>query len=158
MSIRDYLSKEQIDKILEVIRSQCEQAARNDVNKRYRIEDSLYERLKKGRKAHDVTGDIYVALFYPENMIDGLEIVDVNNGYYTQPELQNDDVLIHIYHRTNKLDSELVKNRVAGQKPFFCIRYDCDKLYRLKSIDAIHVATHTKEVLYEFPTIIRAVG
>ena len=73
MSIRDYLSDEQINKIHSVIRTQCEIAARNDAAERNRVEAALYDRLKKGRKAHDVTGDIYVAMFYPENAIDGLD-------------------------------------------------------------------------------------
>ncbi len=74
MSIHDYLSEEQINKINTVIRIQCEQAAHNDAVERNRIPTDLYDKLKKGRKAHDVTGDIYVALFYQENAIEGLNM------------------------------------------------------------------------------------
>ena len=78
MSIHDYLSEEQINKINTVIRIQCEQAAHNDAVERNRISADLYNKLKKGRKAHDLTGDIYVALFYQENTIEGLKLVPQN--------------------------------------------------------------------------------
>lgn len=158
MSIRDYLSDDQIDKIHSVIRTQCDRMARNEAVERNRIGADLYNKLTKARGAHKETGDIYVALFYPENAIDGLEIVTVANGIYTQPELKNEDVVIHIYHKTNPLNSKLVKDRAVGQKPFFCIRYDVDSTYRLKSIEAVHVATKEKEVLYEAPRLFKAVG
>ncbi len=58
MRIFDYLSEDQIDKIKSVIRIQCEQAARNDAVERNRISADLYDRLKKGRKAHDVNADL----------------------------------------------------------------------------------------------------
>ena len=158
MSIRDYLTTEQIDKIQSVIRTQCAQAARNDAVERNRIAPDLYDRLKKGRKAHDVTGDIYVALFYAENAIAGLETVEVANGIYTQPELVNDDVVIHIYHQTNRLNSKLVEKRKTEDKQFFSIRYDVDRAYRLKSIEAVHPATGEVENLYTAPSLFRAVG
>ena len=88
-----------------------------------------------------MTVDIYVALFYSENTIEGLTTKLANNGIYAQPELVNENVLIHIYHQTNKLNSKLVKDRMAGQKEFFCIRFDLDKMYRLKSIEAVHAAS-----------------
>ena len=97
-------------------------------------------------------------MFYDENEIDGLETVDVANGIYTQPELRNDDVVIHIYHKTNPLNSKLVKDRAEEQKPFFCIIYSHDKNFRLKSIEAVHVATKEKEVLFEAPRLVRAAG
>ena len=128
MSIHDYLSEEQINKINTVIRIQCEQAAHNDAVERNRISADLYNKLKKGRKAHDLTGDIYVALFYQENTIEGLKLELTSNGIYTQPELVGENVLIHIYYQTNKLNSKLVQNRIASDKPFFCIRYDVDKI------------------------------
>lgn len=155
MSIYDYLSEEQINKIISVIRTQCEQAASNDALKRNRVSSNLYEKLKKGRKAHDITGDIYVALFDPENTIDGFTIELVNNGIYTQPELVYKTVLIHIYHQTNRLNSNLVKDRIAGKKEFFCIRYDVDKRYRLKSIEAVHVASGDVENLYTTPKLVQ---
>ncbi len=83
MRIFDYLSEDQIDKIKSVIRIQCEQAARNDAVERNRISADLYDRLKKGRKAHDVTGDIYVAMFYQENAIEGLNIELTSKQIYT---------------------------------------------------------------------------
>ncbi len=158
MSVRDYLTAGQIDKIQSVIREQCVRAARNDDVERNRIGSDLYYRLKKGRKAHDVTGDIYVALFYPENTIDGLHTGEVSNGIYTQPELENDLVVIHIYHQTNRLNSRLVKERKNGNKQFFCIRYDHDKAYHLKSIESVHPATGEVEKLYTAPKLLKVVG
>ena len=158
MSIFDYLNEEQIEKIKSVIKIQCEQAARNDAVQRNRIPTDIYEKLKRGRKAHNVTGDIYVALFYPENTIEGLSKELVNNGSYIQPELGNENVLIHIYHQTNKLDSKLVKDRIVGHKEFFCIRYDVDKAYRLKSIEAVHVANGEIENLYKATKSVHMAG
>ncbi len=158
MSVHDYLSKEQINKINSVIRTQCVKAAHNDAAERNRIPSDLYDKLKKGRKAHDVTADIYVAMFYPENTVVGFTTVPVNNGIYTQPELVNENVLIHIYHQTNRLNSKLVKDRIAGQKEFFCIRYDVDKMYRLKSIEAVHAASGEVENLYATPKLVHISG
>jgi len=158
VSIHDYLSEEQIDKIKSVIRIQCEQAARNDAVERNRIPADLYDKLKKGRKTHDVTGDIYVSMFYPENTIDGLTTELISNGIYIQPELVNEDVLIHIYHQTNKLKSKLVQDRIKGHKPFFCIRYDVDKTYRLKSIEVVHAASGQVEYLYTAPKVVQMAG
>lgn len=158
VSIYDYLSEKQIDKIKSVIRIQCEQAAFTDASERNRLPSDLFYKLKKGRRTHDVTGDIYVALFYPENTIEGLRITLTNNGIYTQPELVNENVLIHIYHKTNKLNSKLVKDRIAGQKVFFCIRYDVDKTYRLKSIEAVHAANGEIENLYTAPKVAQMAG
>ena len=158
MSIRDYLSDELIEKIKSLIKTQCENAARNDAVERNRIPAELYDKLKKGRKAHDVTGDIYVLLFYPENTIERLSIELSSNGIYTQPELVNDDVLLHIYHKTNKLNSKLVQDRTTEHRPFFCIRYDIDKTYRLKSIEAVHVASGEIEILYTVPRVVRVAG
>lgn len=158
MSIYDYLNEDQIDKIRSVIRIQCEQAACSDAVERNRIPADLYDKLKKGRKAHDVTGNIYVALFYPENTIEGLNTELAKNGIYTQPELVNENVIIHIYHQTNKLNSKLVKERMTGMKAFFCIRYDVDKTYRLKSIEAVHVTNGEIENLYTAPKAVQMVG
>ncbi len=149
MSIYDFLNEEQISKIISVIKAQCEQAARNDTVERNRIPADLYDKLKKGRKAHDMTGEIYVALFYPENTIEGLATEAVSNGIYTQPELANKDVLVHIYHQSNKLNSKLIQDRITGQKTFFCIRYDVDKMYHLRSIDVVHPASCQVEYLWQ---------
>ena len=151
MSIYDYLSEEQIDKIKSVISIQCDQAACNAAVVKNRIPSDLYEKLKKGRKAHNVTGDIYVALFYPENNIIGLTTELVDNGIYVQPELVNENVLIHIYHQTNRLNSKLVKDRITGRKAFFCIRYDVDKTYRLKSIEAVQPSNGKIDNIYTAP-------
>ena len=155
MRLRDYLSEEQIDKIKTVIKNQCEHAAHNDAVERNRISADLYDKLKKGRKAHDVTGDIYVALLYQENAIEGLNIKLTSNGIYTQPELVGENVLIHIYHQTNKLNSKLVKDRIASDKPFFCIRYDVDETYRLKSIEVVHAASGEIENLYTATRVVQ---
>ena len=149
MSIYDFLSEEQISKITSVIKAQCEQAARNDAVERNRIPADLYDKLKKGRKAHNLTGEIYVALFYPENTIEGLAVEAVSSGIYTQPELSNEDALVHIYHQSNKLKSKLIQDRIAGQKTFFCIRYDVDKMYHLRSIDVVHPASCQVEYLWQ---------
>jgi len=158
LRICDYLSEEQLSKIKSVIRIQCEQAARNDAVERNRISADLYDELKKGRKAHDLTSDIYVALFYQENIIEGLNLELTTNGIYTQPELVGENILIHIYHQTNKLNSKLVQNRIASDKPFFCIRYDVDKTYRLKSIEAVHAASGEIENLYTATRIVQIAG
>jgi len=158
VSIHDYLSEEQINKINTVIRIQCEQAAHNDAVERNRISADLYNKLKKGRKAHYLTGDIYVALFYQENTIEGLKLELTSNGIYTQPELVGENVLIHIYHQTNKLNSKLVQNRIASDKPFFCIRYDVDKTYRLKSIEAVDAASGEIENLYTATRVVQMAG
>ena len=105
-----------------------------------------------------MTGDIYVALFYQESAIEGLNIELTSNGIYTQPELVGENVLIHIYHQTNKLNSMLVQDRIASNKPFFCIRYDVDKTYRLKSIEAVDAASGEIEILYTATRVVQMAG
>lgn len=158
VKISDYLSEVQIDKIKTVIMIQCEHVARNDAVERNRIGADLYDKLKKGRKAHDLTGDIYIALFYQENAIEGLNLEVNSNGIYSQPELVGENVRIHIYHQTNRLNSELVKKRIDSDKTFFCIRFDVDKTHRLKSIEAVHPASGEKESLYKAQKVVKLAG
>ena len=100
----------------------------------------------------------YVALFYQENAIEGLNIELTSNGIYTQPELVGENVLIHIYHQTNRLNSKLVQDRIASNKPFFCIRYDVDKTYRLKPIEAVDAASGEIEILYTATRVVQMAG
>ncbi len=158
MALHDYLSDEQIKKIVNIISITCERAAQKDSTDRMGIDAELFARLKKGRKAHDVTGDINVALFKTQNVIEGLNLSVAENGIYAQPELENERVLIHIYHRTNRLDSKLVKDRANGVKAFFCIRYNHDKEYHLLSVESVYVPTNEVEKLYSAPRLIRLVG
>ncbi len=155
MRITDYLNTVQLDKIQSVIRNQCENAARNVAEESRGIPDEVYKRLKKGRRSHDITSDIYIALYRPENAIEGLSVELIDNGNYTQPELVNDHVLIHIYHHSNNLNSRLVQNRNTEDKPFFCIKYEIDNRYRLKSIKSVNVASSEIETLYEAPRVVQ---
>lgn len=134
MSIYSHLSHQQIDKIISIIRAQCDEAARRDRNEMLRVGGELYKKLKTGRKAHDITGDIYIGFFYPENRIEGLTLSAVKNGIYHQPELRKADTIIHIYHKTNPLDSNLIKKLKKERSHFFCILYAVDKNSRLLSI------------------------
>lgn len=158
MSIYDYLNEDQIDKIISVISRSCYEAEKKEVNEKNRISEDIYKRLKKGRKAHDLTGDIYVSFFYNENAIDGLKTEIVDNVSYAQPELSNDRVVVHIYHKSNRLESKLIKDTAKSSKHLFCIRYDHDKSYRLKSIEAVDIIEKTKEILYERPKLRKAIG
>ncbi len=155
MSIYDYYSDKQIIKIVNIIKEQCEEASRKENREAIRISRDLYNRIKKGRKAHDITADIYVGFFYPENVIDGIMTQDVANGFYTQPELVTKDSIIHIYHQSNPLTSKLIKERLTSGKAFFCLRYNVDQLYSLKSIEAIYMneANSEPEFLYIKPQI-----
>ena len=102
MSIKDQISQEQIERIVDIIRRQCDDAARHDNQNRIRIGEDLYKLLKKGRKAHDITGDVYAGFFYPENHIEGLDIRVIENGNYNQQELRTEAAVIHIYHESNQ--------------------------------------------------------
>lgn len=161
MSIYNYLTHEQVDKIKTIIRSQCDEAARKETREAIRISQAVYDRLKKGRKAHDITADVYVGFFYPENRIEGLDLSIVENGIYSQPELTTDRAIVHIYHQSNSLNSKLVKDRAAKPgKSFFCIRFAVDKSFHLKTIEAVHVSGADQEVeeIYRAPDLSAMVG
>ena len=152
MSINDYLTSEQVRKIISIIKSQCDEASRKEIRESMRVPEEVYSRVKKGRKAHDITADVYMGFFYAENRIEGLKLALINNGIYSQPELTSDSVIIHIYHQSNMLDSKVVKERSATPgKDFFCIRFSVDKAYRLKTIEAVLLngTDREKEMIYE---------
>ncbi len=158
MKITEFLTEHQLNRILDVIQTQCDNAARDAVNERRNISIDLYNRLNKGRQPHNVTRKINIALLYPENSIIGLTPHVVSNGIYTQIELENENVLIHIYHHSNNLNSRLVQNRMACGKQFFCIKYKIDNNSRLKSIESIHIASNETETLYTAPRVVQRAG
>ena len=141
-----------------MIKNQCEREARNVAEERRGISDDIYERLNKGRKPHDITRAIYCAFFRPENAIEGLYVNLIENGIYAQPELMNDNVLVHIYHHSNNLNSRLVQNRKSEDKPFFCIKYEINNSSCLKSIKSVDAASGEIETLYESPRVVRLVS
>lgn len=156
MSIYDYLTHEQVDKISSIIRSQCDEAARKETREAMRISQEVYDRLKKGRKAHDITADVYVGFFYPENRIEGLQLSEIKNGIYWQPELTTEQAIIHIYHQSNQLNSKLVTDRASTpEKEFFCIKYGVDKAFHLQTIEAVHLRGTEREVeeIYQAPDL-----
>ena len=138
MSIYNHLSYEQIGRIINIICLQCNRKANREITERNRIGDeALYKRLTKCRKAHDITGEIYLVFFYPENRIDNLVLLDVSNGYYSQPELRNDEAIIHIYHWQNPLNSRIVQDRLQEGKYYYCLMYRVDSNYRLQQVKAV---------------------
>ena len=92
------------------------------------------------------------------NTIEGLNLEVIDNGIYSQPELVGENVRIHIYHKSNRLNSKLVKERIDSDKPFFCIRFDVDKTHHLKSIEAVHPASGEKESLYNVQNVVKLAG
>ena len=147
MSIYDYLTYKQVNKIKSIIISQCDEAARKETKEAMRISQAVYDRLKKGRKAHDITADVYIGFFYPENYIEGLNLSVVNNGIYSQPELTTEQAIFHIYHQSNPLNSKLVMERASTPgKRFFCIRFRVDKTFHLRTIEAVQLSGEEREV------------
>ena len=156
MKISDCLNADQVDSLVSLIRNQCNRAARNEMQLTMRIPEDLCAQLKKGRKAHDITGDIYIAAFIAENQIEGVHVKPVKSGIYTQPEFTVNNTIIHIYHHSNKLSSLLITSRAnALNSNFFCIRYKIDEGYRLEYIEALYLngETKTKEIIYTAPDI-----
>lgn len=153
MSIHDYISDDLIIKIVEIIKTACEEAHNNVIEWENKVSIEEYESIKKGRKAHDITGEIYLYLISEKNQIDGINIDIVKNGIYSQPELRNENVVIHIYHDSNKLDSKLVLQRKIEEKAFFCIMYSHDKAYRLIKVYVVDNATGQNETLYKRPKL-----
>lgn len=115
--------------------------------------------MKKGRKKHDITGDVYIGFAYLENQIAGLKHSIIQNGIYYQPELQNEHTIIHIYHVTNMLQSKLVRDRAAQkEKNFICIRYGTDRYSKLEYVEVVYLdekcVIKSKEELYRAPKTI----
>ena len=148
MKIRNYISEEQLERIISIIQEACSIASQKENDIRCRLSTELYVKLKKGRKAHDVTGDVYCSFFYEVNQINGIDCEVVQSGIYSQPELSNEDVVIHIYHATNKLQSNLVNERKKGERAFFAIKFETKNTYDLKTITVVDVKTGEKEIVY----------
>lgn len=67
---------------------------------------------------------IYIAAFITENQIEGIQVEPVQSGIYTQPEFTANNTIIHIYHHSNKLNSQLISSRAnALNDHFFCVKY-----------------------------------
>ncbi len=160
MSIYSYLTNQQIDKIITIIRIQCNEAAHEDRTEMLRLGEELYRKLKTARKTHDITGKIYYGFFYRENRIEGLELSFVRNGVYYQPELRTADAIIHIYHKSNQLNSGLIRKRKREGKHFFCLQYSVNKNNRLQSITIVEFYGEAKEeeTIYTELELVEAVG
>jgi len=156
MSIYDNLNPTQVNAFIDLIRNECNRVAWNEAELARPIDPELYDRIKKGRKAHNLTFEIYVKAFYPDNQIDGIDVHDVMNGIYTQPEFIIGNTVIHIYHASNKLDSALIESLKNNRDiQFFCIMFQPDEDYHLQYIDAIHLRGNEKypERIYTTPNI-----
>ncbi len=156
MSIYDYLSVNQVNAFIDLIRNECNRAAWNAAERARPISPELYYRLIKGRNEHELTGEIYVSAFYPDNQIDGIAIHEVINGNYTQAEFTIENTVIHIYHNSNKLTSNLVTERKNDLNiNFFCIMYQTDRECHLKFINAVHIQGNNKNIerIYTTPNI-----
>lgn len=139
-SIRDYLNEEQITQIISIINSRCENYEKVDYAERekFNIPKDTYDMICKGRKAHILTLGLYLDLYNTKDKLIGFQLILTENGNYYQPELFNDEVIIHIYHKSS-MDSKLIKVRAKEDKPFFCIQFDVDKINKLKSIDSMFI-------------------
>lgn len=160
MSIYSHLSNQQVDKIISIIRTQCDEAAREDRIEILRLGSELYKKLKTARKTHDITGKINYGFFYRENRIEGLELSYVRNGVYYQPELRTEDAIIHIYHKSNRLNSGLIRDRKREGKHFFCFQFSVNQNNRLQSITVVEFYGETKEeeTIYTALELVEAVG
>lgn len=145
ISIYHYLSDIQIDKIISIIKKRCDieiQEEKKEISTVH-ISKDIYEKLKKCRKAHNLTLNLYIDLYEPENIIEGFRYKLTENGNYYQPELEDDNVIIHIYYKSD-LCSKLIKRRAKEEKPFYCIQFSVDSSGNLKSVYANHISKDGK--------------
>ena len=157
MSIYDCIQEKDVNRIVNIIRAQCDSEAHHEERTSKTIDKELYKRLQKGRKAHDITGKVYAGFFFPANQIDGFDVNEVENGNYTQPELKKGNTVIHIYHSSNRLGSSLVKEKINDISiRFFCFMYKVDDEYRLTKVEVISFldGVQEKEIIYEQPTLV----
>ena len=156
MSVYDYLLETEVNTIINIIRIQCDSFAHHEENLSKPIDKELYKRLQKGRKAHDLTGEIYAGFFYPAYRIDGFDVYEVENGYYTQPELRKGNSVIHVYHSSNRLESSLANEKINDESiQFFCFMYTLDEKYKRKEVNVISFCDgmQEKETIYKQPTL-----
>lgn len=125
MSICDILTQKQIDGIISTINERCKLF--HDRN-----EDLYYGPYVSMRKQHALTSAVLTG-FAPENIsIEGISSKDVHYGLLgkmCQPELFNENAIIHIYSSNANIETNnLVRERckqyntdIKNSKPIFCI-------------------------------------
>lgn len=120
------LTENQINRIVDIIQEQCKR-----YSKLQSMEQELYYApYAKMRKQHDITSAILSGFRPNENSIPGLKIEAVPYGRkntYTQPELQNENVVFHIVSHQNNLKSNFYLekckeyNSLPETKPIYAL-------------------------------------
>lgn len=115
MNLYDLITESQIIQITDIIRNQC----RLYDEKERAFENLFYDRYMKMRKKHDLTGAVISGFRTEKTKIDGLVISEIKYGIgYWQPEIKNNNTVIHIYSDTNNLKSNIIKQ--------YCKKYNSD--------------------------------
>ncbi|MBP3272475.1 MAG: hypothetical protein J6M17_09670 [Ruminococcus sp.] len=136
MNILNYLTQDQLDEIIEVIKDRC--------NRFRTVEDLFYEPYTCMRAKHTLTSAV-ISGFSPNDLeIEGLSSKNVFYGIgnkMAQPEISNENAIFQIYSDGASLENQVIKDRCADYNSdntppiFFIIRYKANRKNLLKSID-----------------------
>ena len=114
MIIYDYVSKEQISDICEIIKKQCESFKKAN-------ENLYYEPYTTMRQKHQLTSAVLTGFAPDRCSIEGFVVNDINygiRGLMALPELSNKNVIIQVYSNNASFNNKLIKNR--------CEKYNSD--------------------------------
>ena len=120
LSIHRYLNDEQLFKIISCIENRCKKYEKSDAQERdeFIFSKDIYDKICKGRKAHTLTCGLNADLYNEKDNLKEFQLILTENGNFYQPELINNDVIIHIYYKSS-MDSNLIKKRAKENKTFF---------------------------------------
>ena len=113
MNITDYISDEQLNQIVSVIKNRCLEFKKLEMA----YKKLVYAPYMKRREKYSLTGLILCA-FSPEQMrIAGMTVSDVNYGAYNglvQPELRSKNAILQIYSDAANVNrNKIVKERCS---------------------------------------------
>ena len=160
MSIEDYLSLDQVNSIIDVIKQRC-------LNFK-KFNDMFYKPYAAMRAKHSLTGAV-ISGFSPKHInIPGLKSEDVYYGLMNslcQPEIRCDKAVFHIYSNGSKLNNKVIIDRCrkinATDIPpvFFIIQFYASEDGTLQSIKAKYFDSKARvihiESIYQAAKVIK---
>ena len=145
--INELLKKVDIIAVKQKIIEQCQKCQSIS----YDIKNICYEPYSKFRKGH-FNNFVVISAFRPNDEIGNFKC---RIKYYgigqCQPELYNENIILHFYNYTNPLDSALINEYIEKYNidnssiKYFIIRFKVSSDYILEKLDVIYIPYNSRE-------------